>query len=111
MKALGKERPTEVRVGRGKASTFEMCGPGKIINVNYGPKTKDWESFIADIYRGASFNVLAVINGDKFEIRNGQTMWPVETFHEMTRPPKSLEEPDFDDAEDDAEPMTAAPGV
>lgn len=96
----GTERPTEVRIGRGKGATMDMASPGTIINLNYGPKTKDFEPFVADIMRGAEYMVLCVINGDKFEIKNAQTMWPIETFAEQTRPPKSQAEPDFDDEEE-----------
>lgn len=97
------DRPTEVRIGRGKGATFEQAKPGTIINLNYGPKTKDFEPFIEQIMRGAEFMVLCVINGEKFEIKNAQTMWPIETFAEMTRAPKSLDEPDFDGEEDETE--------
>lgn len=95
----GVEMPTEVRVGRGKGATFDVVASGTIINVNYGPKTKDWEPLISDIYRGAEYRVLAIITGDKFEIRNGQTMWPIDTFHEQVKAPRALEEPDFEDGE------------
>jgi hypothetical protein len=100
--------PTEVRVGRGKQAQFEQVPSGTIINVNYGPKTKDWEPLISDIYRGAEYKVLALIIGDKFEIRNGQTMWPIDTFHEQVKPPRAVEDPDFEDEEDTTEAAPAA---
>lgn len=104
----GVEVPTEVRIGRGKGATFEQVPAGSIINVNYGPKTKDWEPLIQDIYRGAEYRVLALITGPKFEIRNAQTMWPIDTFHEQITPPRPVAEPDFDDeTEDEAAPAGA----
>lgn len=90
---------TEVRVGRGKQSSFSEVGPGTIINVNYGPKTKDWEPLVSEIHRGAEYLVLAVITGDKFEIKHGQTMWPIDIYHSMTRASRQVDEPDFEDSE------------
>lgn len=90
---------TEVRVGRGKQATFKTVGAGTIINVNYGPKTKDWEALVKDILRGGEYRVLGIITGEKFEIKNGQTMWPIDTFHEQVTPPREVDEPDFDDEE------------
>lgn len=101
------EVPTEVRVGRGKGATFEQAPSGIIINVNYGPKTKDWEPLIQDIYRGAEYRVLAIITGDKFEIKNSQTMWPIDTFHEQVTPPRPVAEPDFEDETDEGAPAGA----
>lgn len=108
---LGTTRPTEVRIGRGKQAKLETVGPGTIINLNYGPKTKDFEPFVEQIMRGAEFKVLCIINGEKFEIKNAQTMWPIETFAEMTRAAKPLEEPDFDGGDDEDEAPAAAAGA
>lgn len=102
-------RATEVRIGRGKGATFAAAVPGTIINVNYGPKTKDFESFVPEIMRGAEYMVLAIVTGDKFEIKNAQTMWPISTFAEMTRAPKVIDEPDFEDTEDDKGTAEGAP--
>jgi hypothetical protein len=107
----GTEVPTEVRIGRGKGATFEVVPMGTIINVNYGPKTKDWEPLVQDIYRGAEYRVLALITGEKFEIRNAQTMWPIDTFHEQVKPPRPVAEPDFDDEGDDGDAAGAPAGA
>ena len=94
----GEIIPCEVREGRGDDAATRTVEPGTIVNLNYGPKTKDLEPFVKEILQGAEYKVCCIVNGEKFKIKNGQTMWPVEVFAERTRAMKDLDEPDFDDA-------------
>jgi hypothetical protein len=92
--------PAKGRVGRGKEAKVQDFPVGTVMNLNYGPKTKEFEAFIPDILRGAEYRVWAHVEGEKFDIGKGQSMWPIDVAAEMTKPPKaSEEEPDFEDGE------------
>jgi hypothetical protein len=93
----------EVREGRGDDAATANVEPGTIVNLNYGPKTKDLEPFVKEILQGAEYVVCCIVNGEKFKIKNGQTMWPVETFAKQTKAATPLDEPDFEDATPEAE--------
>ena len=78
-----------------------------------GTRTRNPEQFIPQIIRGAKFDIYTVVNGDKFDIGKGQSMWPVECFAQQTKAATVLDdEPDFDGVEDEAEdaPGAAAAG-
>lgn len=104
----GEVAPCQVRYGRGHDASMGIAEPGEVVNLNYGPKTKDLEPFVADILRGAEYTVFCTVNGDKFTISQGRTMWPVEVFATQTRAPKQLDEPDFDEDEDAPAAATSA---
>jgi len=102
--------PTEVRMGRGKEAKIGIAPAGSVVNLNYGPKTKELEKFVPDIMRGAEYTVWCHVDGEKFDIGKGQTMWPIDVRAGQTKPPTVNEEPDFDGVEDEAEdaaPVTA----
>ena len=99
---------TEVRLGRGKDAQMVMAPVGAVVNLNYGPKTKELEKFIPDIMRGAQYTVWCHVEGDKFPIARGQTMWPIDVRAAQTKPPTVLEEPDFDGVEDEADESQAS---
>jgi hypothetical protein len=79
--------PAMGRTGRGKEAKVKEFPEGTVMNLNYGPKTKEFESFIPDILRGAEYDVWAHVEGEKFDIGKGQTMWPIDVRATMTRPP------------------------
>lgn len=100
----------EVRYGRGKEAKKGKAVVGQVINLNYGPKTKELEKFIPDILRGAEYEVYCDVQGEKFDIGKGQTMWPIDVRAGMIRAPRASEdEPDFgDEDQDEGAPAQAA---
>jgi hypothetical protein len=99
---------TEVRFGRGKDASIGTAKPGDVINLNYGPKTRELEKFVPDIMRGAEYTVWCYVEGEKFDIGKGQTMWPIDVRAGQTKPPIVSDEPDFDGTEDEAAEAPAA---
>jgi len=100
--------PCEVREGRGKEAKVRVAKAGTIVNLNYGPKTKELEQFVSVILRGGQVEVSCFIEGEKFAIGKGQTMWPMDVRAEMTRPPQVKAEEDVDFGDDDDEAAPAA---
>lgn len=94
--------PTQVRSGRGKEAKVETAAAGAVVNLNYGPKTKELEKFVPEILRGAKFSVWAHVEGEKFDIGKGQTMWPLDVHAQMLRPAMETQDPDFDGGDDAA---------
>lgn len=91
--------PAEVRSGRGNDAELVMAEVGTVVNLNYGPKTKELEKFIPDILRGAKFEVWCHVDGPKFDIGKRQSMWPIDVRAGMIREASAMEdEPDFEDA-------------
>jgi hypothetical protein len=78
----------EVRAERGEEAKFITANPGDFVNVNYGPKTKPWENFIASIENGAVYLVKGTILGEKVKIGTGRKMHNFETMHKMVTPPR-----------------------
>jgi len=95
--------PTECRYGRGKQAKVSMAKAGEVVNLNYGPKTKELEKFIPDIIKGAEFEVWCHVNGEKQDIGKGQTMWPIVVHAGMKKAPSVKDEPDFEGVEDEAD--------
>jgi len=92
----------EVRVDRGEDAKIEIARAGSIVNVNYGPKTKGWEALVADIRRGAAYEVWAQISGPKVKIGAGKSMHQLEAFDKMVKPPtETADEADFEGGEDE----------
>lgn len=100
---------TEARLGRGDKAKMIVAKAGSVVNLNYGPKTKDLEKFIDPIIRGAKYNVWIYCDGDKMDIGRGQTMWPLDVHATQTRPPAVSDDPDFDGSDDDDDAQ--APGA
>lgn len=92
---------TEVMIGRGKERIPGKAKRGDVVNLNYGPKTKEFEKFIPDIMRGGEYTVWCHVSGPKFDIGKGQSMWPIDARAQQTKAPLDDSEPDFegDDAE------------
>lgn len=93
--------PTIARKGRGKDAEIVTVPTGHVVNVNYGPKTKELEKFVPDIMRGAIYTVWLHVDGEKFEIGRGQTMWPIDVRATVTVAPRATEESDPDFSDDD----------
>ena len=81
------DRPCQVRADRGEDAAMVQANAGDVVNVNYGPKTKNWEPLIADIQRGAEYSVFGVIAGSKVKLDGGRTMHNFDVYQKMTRPP------------------------
>lgn len=93
-------RGTDVRYGRGKEAKPGRAEAGAVVNLNHGPKTKDLENYIPDILQGAQYNVWCKVDGEKFDIGKGQTMWPLDVRAKQVVAPQASGEPDFSDGED-----------
>lgn len=96
----GEVVPCEARTGRGKNADLVEVLAGSVVNLNYGPKTKDLEKFIPEILQGAGYNVWILVDGDKFDIGKGQTMWPIDCRAIRTRSPLVQDEVDFGSDDD-----------
>jgi len=98
-------QPCEVRSERGEDAKMIPASPGDIVNVNYGPKTKPWADLVADIKRGAVYEVLGCIIGGKVKLQAGKNMHNFDVFQKMVRAPSADVESDVDfegSAEDEA---------
>lgn len=98
-------RECQVRVERGEDAKMEMAKPGEIVNINFGPKTKPWADLIADIRRGAVYEVYGKIAGQKIKLDGARQMHAFDTFQKMVCPPTdSSADVDFEGgAEDEGE--------
>jgi hypothetical protein len=101
----------EARFGRGKDAKVGPVKAGTVVNLNYGPKTKELEKFVDAILRGAKYTVWVHVDGDKFDIGKGQTMWPLDVRAQQTQAPLVSDDPDFDGSEDDNEGSDAPAGA
>jgi hypothetical protein len=100
------EAPCQVREGRGEDAKKAQAKAGDVININYGPKTKGWEALVADINRGAVYQVWGQITGEKIKLSRGRTMHAFDTRQRMVKAPDAVvDDADFDGAveEDEAQ--------
>jgi len=101
--------PAKCRYGRGKQAKVNTAPVGQVVNLNYGPKTKEFEKFVPEIIKGAEFEIWCHVEDDKFEIGKGQTMWPIDVRAMQTKAVSIRDdEPDFDGVEDEADEPPAA---
>lgn len=101
----------QVRFGRGKEAKVGMAKAGDVVNLNYGPKTMVFETYVPDILRGAEYEVWCHVTGEKFDIGKGQTMWPIDVRAGMKKAPTVVaadSEPDFGDDDEDGAPGATA---
>lgn len=94
----------EVRAERGQEAKLIQAKAGEFINLNYGPKTKPLESFIADVKNGAVYEVWGKVMTEKVKISAGRTMHNLDVRYKLVSPPKVSdedveEEPDFEGAD------------
>lgn len=94
---------TEVRAGRGEDATVVQAKAGSVINLNYGPVTKELETLIPNILKGGRYKVWLHVQDEKIKIGKGQTMWPIEQLVETVKAPLESESPDFSDGDEAAE--------
>jgi hypothetical protein len=85
---------TEARYGRGQKAVIKTAASGATVNFNCGPKSSALKDLMADIRRGAEFEVYVQV-GEKIDLQNGNTMWDMVVGSNMLRAPKALEEVDF----------------
>jgi hypothetical protein len=78
----------EVRADRGDDAAMVMAKTGDVVNINYGPKTKPWETLIGDLKRGAEYEVIGCIIGAKAKLEGGRTMHNFDVYQKMVRAPQ-----------------------
>lgn len=94
--------------GTGEKAEDKEAEAGLIVNLNCNTKTESFKTLISDIHNGAEYEIYAVVN-KKIELKNGNTMWDIETFTSMLNPPKATEADFSDDAgSGDSESQDAA---
>lgn len=84
----------EVRMGRGEEAKLVRANAGDVVNLNWGPKTKELEKLVPQILLGAEYRVWLRV-GKKFKISGGRTMWDVDQNISCVKPPTASEGPDF----------------
>lgn len=89
-------QPCEVRAERGEDAKLIQANAGDVVNVNYGPKTKPWATLIGDIKRGAEYEVLGCIVGNKVKLNGGKNMHNFDVYQKMVRAPSAEVESDLD---------------
>jgi len=97
------DQPCEVRAERGEDAQMVQAKAGDVVNVNYGPKTKPWESYQNNIQNGAVYQVYGAIVGSKIKIGAGRTMHNFDTYDKMISPPMATDDSDFDGGSDEQE--------
>ena len=94
--------PCECRSGRGEDAKMVRAETGAVVNLNYGPKTKELENMVPSILAGAEYQVW-VFCGDKFKISGGRTMWDLDVNAKLIKAATvQAEEPDFEGDADEA---------
>ncbi len=86
----------EVRADRGEDAALIEAKVGDVVNVNYGPKTKNWEALVGDIKRGAKYEVIGCVVGEKVKLGQGRQMHNFKVGEKMIAPPQSSAESDVD---------------
>jgi hypothetical protein len=99
--------PCQVRMGKGEDAAIVTANAGDFVNLNYGPKTKMLEDYIAKLEQGAAYEVYGSVCGEKIKLSGGRTMHNFDLGVKMTKAPRPTdEEPDFEGT-DEAEAATA----
>jgi hypothetical protein len=95
---------SEVRMGKGEESSIAVAREGDVVNLNYGPKTKELEALLPAIEKGAEYEIYGTVAGDKIKLSGGRTMHNFELFKKMTAEATAIgdDEPDFDGSADEA---------
>ena len=75
-----------------------------MVNLNYGPKTSGLADLVPSIQSGAEYEVWVHVQGEKFKISGGRTMWDMDVQQKLVKAAPALvdEEPDFDGNADEA---------
>lgn len=93
--------PALCREGKGDDAAVREFPAGTIVNLNHGPKSKELEKFVPEIMRGAVYHVWAHVEGEKFKIARGQTMWPLDVQVQLVTPARATEDVDFEEGDED----------
>jgi hypothetical protein len=100
--------PVEARLGRGEEAKVVMVGKGVVVNLNWGPKTKELEKFVPEVLRGAIYRVWVSV-GDKFKISKGRTMWDLDVQIQLVKASAASEDDlDFSGEGEEASAATAS---
>ena len=96
--------PCEARAGRAEDAKIVRAEAGSVVNLNYGPKTKELESLVPEIMAGAEYEIWVHVQGDKFKISQGRTMWDMDVQRKLVRaaPAQADDEPDFEGGAEEA---------
>jgi len=92
----------EVRMGKGEDAVLATAHVGDVVNLNYGPKTKELEALLPAIEKGGEYEIFGSVAGDKIKLSGGRTMHNFELFKKLTVEASVDVEPDFDGAADDS---------
>jgi len=84
------------RFGKGEKAVDQEAEAGLVVNLNCNTKTEILKDLIGDINNGAEYEIYVICH-KKIDLDNGNTMWDMETFANMTKAPKAVKaaEPDF----------------
>lgn len=82
----------EVRMGTGESASLDVAKVGQYVNLNWGPKTRDLEALIPEMFKGAAFELYGVVAGDKIKLTGGRSMHNFDVGTKMTRAPQALDE-------------------
>jgi hypothetical protein len=102
--------PTIGRFGTGEKAEDRQADAGLVANLNCNTKTEILKDLITDINAGAEYEIYCICN-EKIDLKNGNTMWDIETFSSQIKPPKAVKavEPDFSgDGSDESDSQDAA---
>jgi len=93
--------PCEVRMGKGEDASVVSAQAGDFVNLNYGPKTKMLEDFVAKLEQGAAYDVYGIVCGEKIKLSGGRSMHNFDLGVKLVRAPRPTDdEPDFDGVEE-----------
>ena len=103
-------QPARCRYGKGEKATVKMAAVGVIVNMNCNTKTLVLKDLIADINRGAEYEIY-VHCGKKMELANGNTMWNMTPSYKMLVAPKASDDVDFGGGDGEGGADEAAQGA
>jgi hypothetical protein len=92
----------QVRMGKGEDAVLATAVVGDVVNLNYGPKTRELEDLLPAIEKGAEYEIFGTVAGDKIKLSGGRTMHNFELFKKLTVEAAADVEPDFGDGSGDA---------
>jgi hypothetical protein len=93
-------QPAMGRKGKGEDAELLEVPMGDVVNLNYGPKTKELEKLVPDILAGAEYQVWILVKG-KFKLSGAKSMWDMDVQIQQTKAKTaSPDEPDFADVDE-----------
>ena len=92
-------QPIMVRKGKGEDAEMMEAQAGDVVNLTYGPKTKELEKLVPDILAGAEYQVWILVK-NKFKLTAGKSMWDMDIQIQQTKAKTaSSDELDFADVD------------